>query len=46
MSKAYWDNSNAVPQGNTYGSIFGRAGNNVTIRGNEITEGLSSSKAS
>lgn len=42
MSREYWRNSNVTPQGMTYGSIFGRAGNNVTIRGNEITEGLSS----
>ena len=42
MSKEHWDNSNVVPIGNTYGSIYGRAGNNITVRGNEISEGISS----
>lgn len=42
MSKAYWDSSNVIPHGGTYGSIFGKAGNNITVRGNQITEGLSS----
>ena len=43
MTSHYWGHFNKTPSaGAIYGNNFGFGGNNITIRGNEINEAISS----
>jgi hypothetical protein len=47
MTSYYWSSKNRVPgPDGVHGTLYGSAGNNITVRGNEIPEGLNTQKPS